>query len=69
VLGRRGPVQAATNPEIKKLGELEDADIVVDPASRGSTSTGWSRPRSKSRFDDGTIHALSVKTRLTNPDY
>src|SRR6476646_3134997 len=33
VLGRRGPVQAAfTNPEIKELGELEDADIIVDPA-------------------------------------
>ncbi len=31
VLGRRGPAQAAfTNPEIKELGELADADIVVD---------------------------------------
>jgi ferredoxin--NADP+ reductase len=41
VLGRRGPAQAAfTNPEIKELGEMEDADVVVaesevelDPAS------------------------------------
>ncbi len=33
VLGRRGPVQAAfTNPEIKELGELQDAEVVVDPA-------------------------------------
>jgi ferredoxin--NADP+ reductase len=33
VLGRRGPVQAAfTNPEIRELGEMEDADIVVDPS-------------------------------------
>ncbi len=33
VLGRRGPVQAAfTNPEIKELGEMEDVDVVVDPA-------------------------------------
>lgn len=33
VLGRRGPAQAAfTNPEIKELGEMEDADIVVDPS-------------------------------------
>ena len=33
VLGRRGPAQAAfTNPEIKELGELEAADIVVDAA-------------------------------------
>ena len=33
VLGRRGPVQSAfTNPEIKELGEMEEADIVVDPS-------------------------------------
>jgi len=33
VLGRRGPAQAAfTNPEVRELGELSDADIVVDPA-------------------------------------
>ena len=33
VLGRRGPVQAAwTPPELQEMGELEGADIVVDPA-------------------------------------
>ena len=33
VLGRRGPAQAAfTNPEVRELGEMLDADIVVDPA-------------------------------------
>ncbi len=33
VLGRRGPAQAAfTNPEIKELGEMRDADVIVDPA-------------------------------------
>ena len=33
VLGRRGPAQAAfTNPEIKELGVMEDADVIVDPA-------------------------------------
>lgn len=32
VLGRRGPAQAAfTNPEILEMGELADADVVVDP--------------------------------------
>jgi ferredoxin--NADP+ reductase len=32
ILGRRGPAQAAfTNPEIKELGELADADIIVPP--------------------------------------
>ncbi len=33
VLGRRGPAQAAfTNPEIKEIGELEEADVLVDPS-------------------------------------
>ena len=33
VLGRRGPAQAAyTTPELKELGELSDADVIVDPA-------------------------------------
>jgi ferredoxin--NADP+ reductase len=32
VLGRRGPAQAAfTNPEVRELGELTIADIVIDP--------------------------------------
>ena len=32
MLGRRGPAQAAfTNPEVKELGELPDADFIVDP--------------------------------------
>ena len=32
ILGRRGPAQAAfTNPEVRELGELSRADIVVDP--------------------------------------
>jgi ferredoxin--NADP+ reductase len=33
VLGRRGPAQAAfTNPELRELADLEDADVIVDPA-------------------------------------
>jgi ferredoxin--NADP+ reductase len=33
ILGRRGPAQAAfTNPELRELGELVRADVVVDPA-------------------------------------
>ncbi len=33
MLGRRGPAQAAfTNPELKEFGELQDVDVVVDPA-------------------------------------
>jgi ferredoxin--NADP+ reductase len=34
LLGRRGPAQAAfTNPELRELGELRRADVVVDPAA------------------------------------
>jgi ferredoxin/flavodoxin---NADP+ reductase len=33
VLGRRGPAQAAfTNPEVRELGEMVNADIDIDPA-------------------------------------
>src|SRR4051794_10006630 len=33
LLARRGPAQAAfTTPELKELGELADADVIVDPA-------------------------------------
>jgi ferredoxin--NADP+ reductase len=33
VLGRRGPAQAAfTNPEVRELGEMTQADIDIDPA-------------------------------------
>jgi ferredoxin/flavodoxin---NADP+ reductase len=33
VLGRRGPAQASfTTPELKEMGEIADADVVVDPA-------------------------------------
>jgi ferredoxin/flavodoxin---NADP+ reductase len=33
VIGRRGPAQAAyTNPELRELGELAAADVIVDPA-------------------------------------
>ena len=33
IIGRRGPAQAAfTNPELLELGELTQADVIVDPA-------------------------------------
>ncbi|MFN8150559.1 MAG: FAD-dependent oxidoreductase [Solirubrobacterales bacterium] len=34
VLGRRGPAQAAfTNPEVRELGELTQADVIIDPTA------------------------------------
>jgi ferredoxin/flavodoxin---NADP+ reductase len=51
LLGRRGPAQAAfTNPEIKELGELADADVValpeeveLDPLSRAALERSQDR--------------------------
>lgn len=51
VLGRRGPAQAAfTNPEIRELGEMADAEVIVapeevelDPHSRAFIDSGESR--------------------------
>ncbi|MGH7279610.1 MAG: FAD-dependent oxidoreductase [Candidatus Rokuibacteriota bacterium] len=55
LLGRRGPAQAAfTNPEIKELGELQDADVVVrpdeaalDPLSRAALEQSQDRATRK----------------------
>ncbi len=55
LLGRRGPAQAAfTNPEIKEIGELEDADIVIrqeeaelDPVSKALVEGSGDRSLAK----------------------
>jgi ferredoxin--NADP+ reductase len=55
VLGRRGPAQSAfTNPEIKELGELDDASVIVapeevilDPVSRQYVDSGEDRVANK----------------------
>ncbi len=55
LLGRRGPAQAAfTNPEIKEIGELADADVVVrpeevalDPLSRAALEKSQDRATRK----------------------
>jgi ferredoxin--NADP+ reductase len=55
LLGRRGPAQAAfTNPEIKELGELAEADVVVladevelDPLSRAALERAADRGAQK----------------------
>ncbi len=55
LLGRRGPVQAAfTNPEIKEVGEMEDADVQtlpgevkLDDLSRAELEAGKDRATQK----------------------
>ena len=50
VLGRRGPAQAAfTTPELRELGELTRADIIVDPADMelDAFSANWLEDRGR----------------------
>jgi len=72
VLGRRGPAQAAfTNPEIKELGEMTAADIVVDPAeleldeaSRAMVAAGDDRTPQKNL---DTLAAFAARAPGTKP--
>jgi ferredoxin--NADP+ reductase len=47
LLARRGPAQAAfTTPELKEMGELADADVIVDPADlEGAAGTDTNSER------------------------
>jgi ferredoxin--NADP+ reductase len=57
VLGRRGPLQAAyTNPELKELGVMGAADVIVDPDEAKLDEL------SQAEFDSGEID----KTRRVN---
>lgn len=55
LLGRRGPAQAAfTNPEVKEIGELQDADaitypdeVTLDPLSQAEVDKGMDRAQIK----------------------
>jgi ferredoxin--NADP+ reductase len=66
MLGRRGVVQAAfTTVEVKELGELEDADVIVDadecaldPASAQELAAG--RPTLKTKVD--IVQGFTQKT-------
>ena len=52
IVGRRGPAQAAfTNPELRELGELTDADVVVDPADM--------------ELDENSVRSISGEGDLT----
>ncbi|MDX2136604.1 MAG: FAD-dependent oxidoreductase [Chloroflexota bacterium] len=64
VLGRRGPAQAAfTNPEIKELGELEDAEIVVDPTE--AALDDLSRAAVASENDRSTLRNIEILTEYS----
>jgi ferredoxin--NADP+ reductase len=59
MLGRRGPAQAAfTNPELKELGELADADIWVPPAE--AELDELSLQALDSKHDRGTVRKIDM---------
>jgi ferredoxin--NADP+ reductase len=59
MLGRRGPAQAAfTNPEIKELGEMEDADIQV-PEEEAEIDEA-TRQFLKANPDSGTDRKIEI---------
>lgn len=72
MIGRRGPVQGAfTNPELKELGELAGADVVVrpedlelDPASAATLATGEDRGVEKNMHTLREFAARPAGTRL-----
>jgi ferredoxin/flavodoxin---NADP+ reductase len=56
VLGRRGPAQAAfTNPELLELGDMTDADVVVDPGDAELD------PLSRAFIESEAAHATAKK--------
>jgi len=64
VLGRRGPLQAAyTNPELKELGEMADADVIVDPDEARLDAL------SQEEFDSGEIDKTSRVNVETVQEY
>jgi len=59
LLGRRGPAQAAfTNPEIKELGELAEADIIVRPEEAELDEL------SRTEVEEGGDRSLARKVEL-----
>jgi ferredoxin--NADP+ reductase len=71
VLGRRGPAQAAfTTPELKELGDLAGADVLVDPAeldldpvSEASLETDTNARRNMEVLRDFAARAPQGKAR------
>jgi ferredoxin/flavodoxin---NADP+ reductase len=68
VLGRRGPAQAAfTNPELRELADLAEADVIVDPGE--ATLDPGSRAWLESDAADGTarrnVETLTSYAALT----
>ena len=76
ILGRRGPAQAAfTNPELRELGELARADVVVDaaeleldPASAAWLDSGDASPTARRNVAMLREFAARARRREVAPD-
>jgi ferredoxin--NADP+ reductase len=71
VLGRRGPAQAAfTTPELRELGELTQADVIVDPAEAelDPGSAAWlEQAHATNRKNVEVIQAYAQRTPSGKP--
>ena len=70
VLGRRGPAQAAfTTPELRELGELTRADIVVDPADLelDAASAAWLESDGRPDRASATSSCCASTPRASRP--
>ncbi len=71
MLGRRGPAQAAfTNPELKELGELAGADVIVDPAELEldpASESALAEDRSTARRNVDLLREYASRTPAGKP--
>jgi ferredoxin/flavodoxin---NADP+ reductase len=68
ILGRRGPAQAAfTNPELRELGELSRADVIVDPADMAldPLSAEWLASDEADATSRRNVEILTAYSQLT----
>ncbi|MSO46908.1 MAG: NADP oxidoreductase [Thermoleophilia bacterium] len=71
IAGRRGPLQAAyTNPELLELGELQIADVIIDPAEAALDALSQADFAEASQPDQRnveTVLAYAQRSRTTKP--
>src|SRR5262245_10623539 len=71
MLGRRGPAQAAfTPPELKELGQLGGADVIVDPADLEldpSSEAALEADRARARRNVGILHEFAASKPAGKP--
>ena len=71
MLGRRGPAQAAfTPPELKELGELGGADVIVDPADLEldpASEAALEADRARARRNVDILHEFAARPPQGKP--